>query len=100
VANESKPEKKKISKQSFLNALSVFRYIKPHSFLFTIGILLLVVSGLLVIVITALLGQLVSPDSSAEFTGGAWAHWIPTGAEWGGTSKVLAALVACIFFHM
>ena len=59
MANDSKQEKKKISKQSFLNALQVFSYIKPHSFLFGIGLLLLVVSGLLVIVITALLGQLL-----------------------------------------
>ena len=50
MANDTKQEKKKISKQSFLNALQVFSYIKPHSFLFGIGLLLLVVSGLLVIV--------------------------------------------------
>lgn len=99
MANESKPDKKKISKQSFLNALRVFSYIKPHSLLFSIGLLLLVVSGLLVIVITALLGQLVSPDSSAEFTGGSWMQWIPTSAEWGGTSKVLAALVALLIIQ-
>ena len=99
MANESKSEKKKISKQSFLNALRVFSYIKPHSFLFSIGLLLLVVSGLLVIVITALLGQLVSPDSSSEFTGGAWAQWIPSSADWGGTSKVLAALVALLIIQ-
>ncbi len=96
MANESKPEKKKISKQSFLNALSVFRYIKPYSFLFSIGLLLLVVSGLLVIVITALLGQLVSPDSSAQFTGASWANWLPAFDQWGGTTKVLAALVALL----
>jgi ABC-type multidrug transport system fused ATPase/permease subunit len=99
VANESKSEKKKISKQSFLNALRVFSYIKPHSFLFSIGLLLLVVSGLLVIVITALLGQLVSPDSSAEFSGGMWVQWLPTVANWGGTYKVLAALVALLIIQ-
>lgn len=99
MANESKSEKKKISKQSFLNALRVFSYIKPHSFLFSIGLLLLVVSGLLVIVITALLGQLVSPDSSAEFSGGMWVQWLPTGANWGGTYKVLAALVALLIIQ-
>ena len=99
MANESKTEKKKISKQSFLNALRVFSYIKPHSFLFSIGLLLLVVSGLLVIVITALLGQLVSPDSSAEFSGGMWVQWLPTSADWGGTSKVLAALVALLIIQ-
>lgn len=99
MANESKSEKKKISKQSFLNALRVFSYIKPHSFLFSIGLLLLVVSGLLVIVITALLGQLVSPDSSAEFSGGMWVQWLPTVANWGGTYKVLAALVALLIIQ-
>jgi hypothetical protein len=64
VANESSTEKKKISKQSFLNAMKVFSYIKPYWLLFSVGMLLLVVSGLLVIVITALLGQLVSPDAT------------------------------------
>jgi len=48
VANETSTEKKKISKQSFLNALRVFKYIKPYSFLFSVGLFLLVVSGLLV----------------------------------------------------
>ncbi len=99
MSNETKTEKKKISKKSFLNALKVFSYIKPHSFLFSIGLLLLVVSGLLVIVITALLGQLVSPESSAEFAGGAWASWIPASTEWGGTAKVLAALVALLIIQ-
>lgn len=99
MSNETKTEKKKISKKSFLNAIKVFSYIKPHSFLFSIGLLLLVVSGLLVIIITALLGQLVSPESSAEFAGGAWASWIPASAEWGGTAKVLAALVALLIIQ-
>jgi len=99
VANESKPEKKKISKQSFLNALGVFKYIKPYSFLFSIGLLLLVVSGLLVIVITALLGQLVSPESSAEFTTGTWSQWLPAGSDWGGTARVLSALVALLIIQ-
>ncbi|MFN5294220.1 MAG: ABC transporter ATP-binding protein [Flavobacteriales bacterium] len=99
MANESKPEKKKISKQSFLNALGVFKYIKPYSFLFSIGLLLLVVSGLLVIVITALLGQLVSPESSAEFTTGAWSQWLPAGSDWGGTARVLSALVALLIIQ-
>jgi ABC-type multidrug transport system fused ATPase/permease subunit len=99
VANESKPEKKKISKQSFLNALGVFKYIKPYSFLFSIGLLLLVVSGLLVIVITALLGQLVSPESSAEFTTGAWSQWLPASSDWGGTARVLSALVALLIIQ-
>jgi ABC-type multidrug transport system fused ATPase/permease subunit len=99
VASETTPEKKKISKQSFLNALRVFRYIKPYSFLFSIGLLLLVVSGLLVIVITALLGQLVSPDSSAEFSSGIWGQWLPQGPGWGGTSQVLMALVALLIIQ-
>ncbi|MFM9004543.1 MAG: ABC transporter ATP-binding protein, partial [Flavobacteriales bacterium] len=99
MASETTPEKKKISKQSFLNALRVFRYIKPYSFLFSIGLLLLVISGLLVIVITALLGQLVSPDSSAEFSTGMWSQWLPQGPQWGGTSQVLMALVALLIIQ-
>jgi ABC-type multidrug transport system fused ATPase/permease subunit len=99
VASEPNTEKKKISKQSFLNALQVFKYIKPYSFLFSIGLLLLVVSGLLVIVITALLGQLVSPDSSTEFTSGMWSQWLPSLPSWGGAAKVLAALVALLIIQ-
>ncbi len=90
-------EKKKISRESFRRAMGVFKYLKPYSFLFTIGMLLLVISGLLVIVITALLGQLISPDSGSELAGGAMLQSIVSGFEfskhWGTTGQVLTALV-------
>lgn len=77
--------------------MGVFKYLKPYSFLFTIGMLLLVISGLLVIVITALLGQLISPDSGSELAGGAMLQSIVSGFEfskhWGTTGQVLTALV-------
>ncbi|MDZ4752818.1 MAG: ABC transporter ATP-binding protein [Flavobacteriales bacterium] len=63
-------EKRKISKKSLSKALGVFAYLKPHWFLYSIGMLLLVISGLLVIVITALLGLLISPSSNAALPGG------------------------------
>jgi ABC-type multidrug transport system fused ATPase/permease subunit len=103
VANESSTEKKKISKQSFLNAMKVFSYIKPYWLLFSVGMLLLVVSGLLVIVITALLGQLVSPDATSELSGGAMltklVRQIGINPEWGTTGMVLTALVLLLIIQ-
>lgn len=101
---EDKSEvKKKISRESFRRALGIFKYLKPYSFLFGIGILLLVISGLLVIVITALLGQLISPDSGTEIAGGAMLQSVVAGMEfsrnWGATGQVLTALVLLLIIQ-
>jgi ABC-type multidrug transport system fused ATPase/permease subunit len=90
-------EKKKVSRESFRRALGIFKYLRPYSFLFGIGIILLVISGLLVIVITALLGQLISPDSGSELAGGSMMQSVVAQFEfsrnWGTTGQVLTALV-------
>lgn len=100
MASDSTTEKKKISKQSFLNALKVFNYIRPYWLLFSIGMLLLVVSGLLVIIITAMLGQLVSPDTTTEIAGGPMLNrlvdQLQINPDWGTTGQVLTALVALL----
>ncbi len=94
---DQKSEKKKISRESFIRALGVFKYLKPYWFLFSIGLLLLVVSGLLVIVITALLGQLVSPELGGDLAGGSMmtrmVDQLDVASSWGTTGQVLTALV-------
>jgi ABC-type multidrug transport system fused ATPase/permease subunit len=83
--------------------MKVFSYIKPYWLLFSVGMLLLVVSGLLVIVITALLGQLVSPDATSELSGGAMltklVSQIGINPEWGTTGMVLTALVLLLIIQ-
>jgi ABC-type multidrug transport system fused ATPase/permease subunit len=96
----SKEEKKKISKESFRRSLGVFRYLKPHAFLFSIGMLLLVISGLLVIVITALLGSLLTDGETSMMPGNKLNQQILNHLEFtqnmGGTGKVLTILVALL----
>jgi ABC-type multidrug transport system fused ATPase/permease subunit len=103
VANDTSTEKKKISKKSFLNALKVFSYVKPYWFLFSIGLLLLVISGLLVIVITAMLGQLVSPDAAGDISGGPMMSRMvdafQINPEWGTTGQVLTGLVLLLIIQ-
>lgn len=67
---EKKTESRKISKQSFQKSIRVFRFIRPYSFSFFWGIVLLSVSGLLVITITALLGLLMTPGDINTVPGG------------------------------
>ncbi len=65
--------------------------------------LLLVISGLLVIVITALLGQLVSPMTGSELSGGGTMNKIVDqlniGSQWGTTGQVLTALVLLLIIQ-
>ncbi len=100
--DSTKEEKKKLTKAGLTKAFGVFNYLKPYWFLFSIGMLLLVVSGLLVIVITALLGQLVSP-AMGDLPGGAMTHVIVEklhiGESWGTTGMVLTALVALLIIQ-
>lgn len=98
----TKEEKKKISKEGLKRAMGVFKYLKPYSFLFSIGLLLLVISGLLVIVITALLGQLISPEIG-ELPGGSMTKMITDklnlAETWGDTGMVLTALAALLIIQ-
>jgi ABC-type multidrug transport system fused ATPase/permease subunit len=103
LQEEIKEEKKKISQESFRRAMGIFQYLRPYSFLFGIGILLLVISGLLVIVITALLGQLISPEIGADLAGGSMMNRMVDQLEfsrnWGTTGQVLTALVILLIIQ-
>lgn len=83
--------------------MGVFRYLKPHAFLFAIGMALLVISGLLVIVITALLGLLMVPGSEGNMPGGGMTRIIVEklmpNAEWGATGMTLTALVGLLIIQ-
>jgi ABC-type multidrug transport system fused ATPase/permease subunit len=67
---ESEGKKQRISKDGFKKSLRVFRYIQPYRWSFLLGIVLLSVSGLLVITITALLGLLMTPGDFLSVPGG------------------------------
>jgi ABC-type multidrug transport system fused ATPase/permease subunit len=93
-------EKKRISKESFRNSLAVFRFLKPYALSFGLGIVLLSVSGLLVITITALLGLLMAPGDITTVPGGAWTQQLLsvffTNLSFDTTKGVLIALVALL----
>jgi len=101
--NRNKEEKKKLSKESYRRALGVFRYLKKDWFLFSIGMLLIVISGLLLLVITALLGQLVSPTEGSAMAGGAMTSKLVSGLgfaqSFGTIGQVLTALIALLIIQ-
>lgn len=103
MAGSDDAVKKKVTKETLGRAMGVFAYLKPYGFVFSIGLLLLVVSGLLVIVITALLGQLVSaglnvPTSNQEMLG-RFSSAMPEIGSWGTTGQVLTALVILLIIQ-
>jgi len=98
MRNKEKEEKKqRISKQGLKKSLRVFRYIKPYGWSFFIGILLLSLSGLLVITITALLGLLMTPGDILTVPGGGITQKslsiFISGLNFSSSQGVLAALV-------
>jgi ABC-type multidrug transport system fused ATPase/permease subunit len=102
VKESATPPKKKISKATISSAMGLFRYLRPYAFSFFIGMLLLVVSGLLVIVITALLGFLLIPNAQAALPGGALTQSLLSVIHWEGegvTSKTLVALVGLLIIQ-
>jgi ABC-type multidrug transport system fused ATPase/permease subunit len=103
LEKEEKKERKRLSKESLRRAWGVFKYLKPHWVLFSIGMLLLVVSGLLVIVITALLGQLMVPGSDMELPGGSMTRaineYIQIQPDWGATGQILTTLVVLLIIQ-
>jgi ABC-type multidrug transport system fused ATPase/permease subunit len=96
-------EKKKISKESFRNSLAVFRFLQPYALSFGLGIVLLSVSGLLVITITALLGLLMAPGDITTVPGGAWTQQLLSvffsNLSFDTTKGVLIALVALLLIQ-
>lgn len=101
--NRNKEEKKKLSKDSFKRALGIFRYLRKDWFLFSIGMLLIVISGLLLLVITALLGQLVSPSEGSPMAGGAMTSKLVDNLgfaqNFGTIGQVLTALIALLIIQ-
>jgi ABC-type multidrug transport system fused ATPase/permease subunit len=103
AGNDEENVKKKVTREALGRAFGVFSYLKPYWFIFSIGLLLLVVSGLLVIVITALLGQLVSaglnvPASNQEMLS-RFSAAMPQLGNWGTTGQVLTALVVLLIIQ-
>lgn len=103
MEKDEKKEKKKISKEALKRSWGVFKYLKKDKYLFILGNLLLVVSGLLVIVITALLGRLVTPVEQSAMPGGQFMtnalHAIGVNESMGDTGMTLAALVALLIIQ-
>jgi ABC-type multidrug transport system fused ATPase/permease subunit len=96
-------EKKKLTVKSLKSAYGVFKYLKPYWFLYSIGMLLLAISGLLVIVITALLGLLLAPEFSGNLPGGALTKELVKllnfNENWGTTGQTLSALVGLLIIQ-
>lgn len=91
-----------MSKKKYSSSLGLFKYLKPYAFIFSLGLLLLVVSGLLVIVITALLGFLMSPTGQSSIPGGAMSQHILSLFHWQGkstTSQTLFVLVGLLIIQ-
>jgi ABC-type multidrug transport system fused ATPase/permease subunit len=91
-----------VSKKKYSSSFGLFKYLKPYAFIFSLGLLLLVVSGLLVIVITALLGYLMSPTGQSAIPGGAMSQQILKMFHWQGesaTSQTLFVLVGLLIIQ-
>lgn len=91
-----------MSKKKYSSSFGLFKYLKPYAFIFSLGLLLLVVSGLLVIVITALLGFLMSPTGQSAIPGGAMSQQILKMSHWQGesaTSQTLFVLVGLLIIQ-
>lgn len=96
-------EKKKLTVSSLKSAYGVFRYLRPYVLLYTIGMILLAISALLVIVITSLLGLLLVPEFQGSLPGGALTQFmvktLQLNPDWGTTGKTLTALVGLLIIQ-
>jgi ABC-type multidrug transport system fused ATPase/permease subunit len=98
-----KESKKKLSREEWKRSWRVIRYLKPYWLPFSAGILLLALSAVLVVIITALLGLLLVPDYSGSLPGGGLSEWIirmiPAREEWGATGLTLSALIGLLLIQ-
>jgi ABC-type multidrug transport system fused ATPase/permease subunit len=62
----ARKKREKISKTSTKKAMRVFRFVKPFRFVFTIGMLVLVVSSLVMMTFPKVLGNLIDSVNSSE----------------------------------
>jgi ABC-type multidrug transport system fused ATPase/permease subunit len=96
-------EKKKLKKEDIGRSVRVLRYLRPYWLPFSVGLLLLALSAVLVVFITALLGLLLVPDYSGTMPGGAMSQWfiqiIPMKPEWGATGTTLSVLVGLLIIQ-
>lgn len=66
--SEPKKDRKKLTRERLRKALRIFRYVKPHSGSFTIGMVLITVSSVFTLLITRLWGQLGGVGTSDQTT--------------------------------
>ncbi|MCC6599791.1 MAG: ABC transporter ATP-binding protein [Crocinitomicaceae bacterium] len=103
MEKKEKKEEKRLSKEALRRSLGVFNYLRPHWFIFSIGILLLILSGVLVLSITALLGLLMAPGQELSVTGGPFTASIldkvKMYSSFGGTGITLTALVVLLIIQ-
>jgi len=95
--------RKKLKKEDIGRSVRILHYLKPYWLPFSAGLLLLALSAILVVLITALLGLLLVPDYAGEMPGGGMTQWIirllPLNPEWGSTGTTLGALVGLLIIQ-
>ena len=64
--NRSKKDKVKLSKESYRKARRIFSYMKPYSFIYSIGWLFLLLSSITAMLFPALMGQLLGASENEE----------------------------------
>ena len=62
----ARQKRKKISKASVKKAMRVFRFVKPFRFVFSVGMLVLIVSSLIMMAFPKVLGNLIDSVNSAN----------------------------------
>lgn len=99
----SKEEKKKITAKTWSSSAGLFKYLKPYWLPYSVGMILLALSGVLVIFITALLGRLMVPGGSATMPGGMMTSMVTDKLkfmqDWGSTGITLSALVGLLIIQ-
>lgn len=95
--------RKGITREQWRYSFAVLRYIRPYWLPFATGLVLLALSAVLVVLITALLGLLLVPDYSGELPGGAFSEWlirsVQINADWGSTGATLTVLIALLLIQ-
>lgn len=101
--NADSKDKAERKKGDLKRSFGVLKYLKPYWIPFSIGLLLLALSAVLVVIITALLGLLLVPDYTGSLPGGGFSEWIlkviPLNPEWGSTGVTLAVLIALLLIQ-
>ena len=76
--------------------MGIFKYLQKNAWLFGLGMLLIVLSGVLLIVITALLGQLVSPSKEGLMAGGQMAHLMAQQFQFAGEPGSIGSILTVL----